>query len=120
LAARLDREVGLALSDDLLGGIGVLNDEVAGVARHHHCLERTLCSAANLDHLVGSDEMVFHPLAAVKTGGFRLRDDGLKSAVIHVAQNLGEIPAGPEFIARRVGAADGFERCDVLVHSGEI
>jgi hypothetical protein len=53
--------------------------------------------------------MILFPLAAVGTGGPRLLDDGLKMSVVHVAEHLGKIPAGPEFIARRVGAADRFE-----------
>jgi hypothetical protein len=34
----LDGKIGLTLGDDFLGGIGVLNGEVAGLARHHHRL----------------------------------------------------------------------------------
>jgi hypothetical protein len=36
-----------SFSDDR---IGVLDDEVAGVARHHHGLRRTLASFADFDH----------------------------------------------------------------------
>jgi hypothetical protein len=118
LAACLDGEVGLALGDDLLGWIGILDDEVAGVAGHQHGLHRTLPAFADLDQLVGSDEMILFPLAAVGTGGTRLLNYSLKMAVVHVAEHLGEIPAGPEFVARRGGSADGFEGCDFLAHGG--
>ena len=115
----LDGEVGLPLGDDFFRRIGVLDDEVAGVAGHHHGLERTLCAATDLDHLVGSDEMVFQPLTAVDAGGFGLRDDGLKVTVVHITDHLGEVPVGPKFVARQIGAADGFKWGDVLAHGKE-
>lgn len=104
------------MGDDFLGRIGVLDDEVAGVARHHYGLQFTLSAAADFDHLVGSDEMVFYPLAAVGAGGFRLYDDGFKMAVVHVGEHARKVAAGPIFVARRVGAADGFKRGDFLAH----
>ena len=64
LSAGLDGEIGLALGDDFLGWIGILDDEIAGVARHHHGFEREHGTAANFDHLVGSDKMVFDRLIA--------------------------------------------------------
>jgi hypothetical protein len=36
----------------------------------------TLSAAADLDDLVESDEMIIHPLDAVGSGGFGLRDYG--------------------------------------------
>jgi hypothetical protein len=102
----LDREVGLALGDDFLRWIGVLDDEVAGVARHHHGLRRALCSLAHFDHIGDLNEMIVHPLPAVETSGASRLDDGLEIPVIRVAKHLGEVPAGPEFVARRIGAAD--------------
>jgi len=60
--------------------------------------------------------MILHPLAAVETGGAGGLDDGLEIPVIGVAQDLGEIPAGPEFIARRIGAADFFKGGDFVAH----
>ena len=112
----LDGEVGLTLCHDFLGWIGVLDDEVAGVTGHHHRLHRPLATLADFDHLVGSDEMILHLLTAVDAGGFGLRDDGLKVTVIDVAEHLGKVAAGPEFVARRVSAADGFKGSNFLVH----
>jgi hypothetical protein len=37
------------------------DDEAAGVASHHHGRQITLSAAADLDHLVGPDEMIFDP-----------------------------------------------------------
>ena len=77
---------------------------------------RPLGSAADLDHLVDSDEMVFDPLAAVETGGSGLLDDHLEVAVIHVPKHTSKIPTGPEFVSRLVGLADFFEKSDFLAH----
>jgi len=46
--------------------------------------------------------MVLHPLAAVETGGAGGFDDGLGVPVIGVSKDFGEVPAGPEFVARRI------------------
>lgn len=94
---------------DFLGWIGVLDDEVAGVAGRHHGLELALRSAADLDHFGDLNEMVLHPLAAVETGGAGGLDDGLEIPIIGVIEHFGEVPAGPELVARRVGAEDGRE-----------
>jgi len=55
---------------------------MARISRHHHGLERALRSAPDLDHIVDSDEMVFHPLAAVETGGAGFLDDRLEMAAV--------------------------------------
>ena len=97
--------------------VGFVGDfEVAGVAQHHHSLERTLRTAADFDHFGDLNEMVFHALATVETGGAGGLDDGLKIAVIGVIEHFGEVPARPELVARRVGAADGLEWRDLLAH----
>ena len=64
--------------------------------------------------------MILHPLPAVETGGAGGLDDGLEIPVVRVAEHLGEVPAGPEFIARRVRPADGFEGGDFVAHGGRI
>jgi hypothetical protein len=61
--------------------------------------------------------MVFQTLPAVETGRARLLDDGFKVPVVGVAQHPGEIPAGPEFVAGWIGAADSLKRGDVVAHS---
>jgi len=114
LPSGLNGKIGLPLSHDLLGRIGVLDDEVAGVARHHHGRDATLRTAADLDHFVDPDEMVFHLLPAVETGGAGLLDHRLEMAVIHVAEHTGKVAARPEFIARRIGAADLLKGCDTI------
>jgi hypothetical protein len=55
-------------------------------------------------------------LSAVETRGACGFDDGLEIPVIGVADYLGEVPAGPEFIARRAGAADLLKGRDFVVH----
>jgi hypothetical protein len=112
----LDGEVGLALGDDFLGRVGILDDEVAGVAGHHHRLHRPLPAFADFDHFGDSNEMILHPLPAVETGSAGLLHDGFKVAVIIVAEHLGKVTAGPEFIACGIGAADGFKGRDFVAH----
>ncbi len=51
----------LPLRDDFLGGIGILNDEVTGVARHHHGFRRSLGSFADFDHIGDVNEMIHSP-----------------------------------------------------------
>ena len=57
-------------------------------------------------------------MSAVDAGGAGFLDDALKVAVIYVAQDLGQVAAGPRFAARGMGLADGFERggADLFVH----
>ena len=57
--------------------------------------------------------MILYSLAAVETGGAGRFDDGLEIPVIRISKNLGKIAAGPEFVTRRVGAADRFKGCDL-------
>ena len=82
-----------SLRDDFLGWVRVLNDEVAGVAGEHHDFQNSPSTAADFDHLVGTDQMVLHPLSAVDAGGAGFLDDALKVAVIYIAQDLGQVAA---------------------------
>jgi len=61
LTTGLNGKTGLPERDDFLGWIGILDDEVAGVARHHHRLHGSLGTAANPDHFGDLNEMVVHP-----------------------------------------------------------
>ncbi len=110
LPARLDGEIGLAQGDDCLGGIGVLDHQIPGIAGQHHCFHRTLPALADLDHFVDFNEMIFHALAAVETGGSRLLNHRLEIAVIRVFQDAGEFARGPEFRAGGIDALDALER----------
>ena len=80
---------------------------MARISRHHHGLERALRSHADFDHFVDPDKMVFHPLATVEKGGAGQFDDHLEMAAVHIAEHASKFAAGPEFVACRVGAADG-------------
>ncbi len=120
LPPRLDGEVGLTLRHDFLAGIGVLDDKVARVARHHHGLQRAIRPAADADHFGDINEMVFEPMAAVETCGASLLDHHLKVPVIGVAEHSGEVAAGPEFIARCIRPADLLKRSDVAAQSVEV
>ncbi len=80
---------------------------MARISRDHHGPRRALRSLADFDHIVDSDEMIVHPLAAVEKGGAGRFDHRLEIPVIRIAEHAGKIAAGLEFIARRVGAAAG-------------
>ena len=116
LTPGLNRKIGLALGNDFLGGIGILDDEVAGVARHHHGLRRPHGTLADLDHIGDLNEMIVHPLATIETGRAGRLDDGLKIPVIRIAEHASEVPAGPVFVTRRVSATDGFEGGNFVAH----
>ena len=60
----LDGKIGLALRNDLFSWISVLNDQVTGVARHENRLDQPLSAFADLDHIVGVDEMILDILSA--------------------------------------------------------
>jgi hypothetical protein len=60
--------------------------------------------------------MVLHLLPAVGAGGAGFLYHRLKMAVVHVTKHAGEVPAGPEFVTRRVGAADGFKGGNFVAH----
>lgn len=110
LPAGLDGEIGLAQGDGGLGGIGVLDHQIPGVAGQHHGFHRALPALADLDHFVDFNEMILHALPAVETGGSRLLNHCLKIAVVRITQNLGKIPAGPKFRAGLVDTFDALER----------
>ena len=109
LTARLNGKIRLPQGDDFFRGVGVLHHQVAGIPREVHRLDRPLRAAADLDHFGDLNEMVLDALGAVETGGSGLLDNLLEIAVIGVAENLGEVSAGPEFPPRFIRAADKLE-----------
>ena len=104
------------MGHDFFRWIGVLDDEVAGVARHHYGLHRTLRTFANGDHIGDVNEMSLHPLTAVETGGAGRLDDGLEPPIIRVAENFGKVATGPEFAALWIGPTDDLKGGDFLAH----
>ena len=73
--ARLNGEVCLALCNNLLGRISILNYEVTGVSRELYGDRRTVASLANLDHIVEINEMIFHRLIAIAASRFCFVND---------------------------------------------
>ena len=57
-------------------------------------------------------------LIVAETGGAGRLDNGLEVSVIGVAEPASKVAAGPEFIARRVGSANGFKRGEGVVRGG--
>jgi len=119
LSARLDCEVRLAESDDGLAGIGVLDDEVTGVARHHDGLDQPGAALADRDHLVGSDEMILNAVATVETCQSGLLNDSQEVAIVHVAEHLREVAAGPILVAYWIRAPNLFKRGRDVGHGSQ-
>lgn len=82
--ARLNGEVCLALRNNLLGRIGILNYEVTGVSRELYGDRRTVASLADLDHIVEVNDMIFHRLTAVAAGCFCLVNDIQEITIISI------------------------------------
>lgn len=81
------------------------------------CIQKK--SRSFLDHIGDLNEMVLHPLTAVeasRAGGF---DHGLEIPIVCIAEHLGKVPTGPEFVTGRIGAADGFEGRGIGGHGWE-
>ena len=109
LPTGLDGEVCLAEGHDLLRRVGVLDDEIASVAREQDGLQSALAAAADGDHFGDINEMVLDPLAAVETGGLGSLHRLFEIAVVRVAEDLGKVAAGPVFGSGRVGTPDSLE-----------
>ena len=81
------------------------------------CIQKM--SRSFFDHSGDFNEMILHPLTAIEAGGVGRLDDGLEITVIRIAENLGEVATGPEFVTGRIRAADGFEGCGFGGHGKE-
>jgi hypothetical protein len=88
LAARLDGEVGLAQRDDLLIGIGVLNQQVTGVALDLEILYLPPSAGAEPHNFPGAVKMVGCILTAVLTGQDGALDRLAEALPLGIAQNL--------------------------------
>ncbi len=64
---------------------------------------------ADTDHFGDVNEMVVDALAAVKAGRAGFLDDLFEVAIVGVAEDFGEVAAGPEFVSGRVDSADALE-----------
>ena len=60
LPPRLDRKVGLTMRHNLLFRIGVLNDEVAGIARKQCDVDLTPATLSDLDHFADVSKMILN------------------------------------------------------------
>ena len=90
---RLDRKVGLTLRHDLLVGIGVLDDEVAGIARKKNGLDGPRRATPDGDHFGDVNEMVFKAMSTIETGHFGLFNNPLKIPIIAVTQYSRKVAA---------------------------
>jgi hypothetical protein len=93
LPPRLDGEISLSLCHNLLLGVGVLNSQIAGVARQENGFDWPLRAASYGDHFGDVNEMVIEAVSAVETGHLSLFNNPLEIAVIAVADHRGKIAA---------------------------
>lgn len=84
-----DGEVGLAKRHDLFGGVGVLYDQVAGIAREKNILDLSMRSFSGLDHIVGTNNMIRGLMITVLAGHPCFLDRNLEVAPLRVPQHLG-------------------------------
>lgn len=87
----------------LWGMVRVCSARLAGslaisVSGHQNGLDRALGPTADLNHIVGIDEMVFGVLTAVAASDFGLFDHAFEVAVVRVVEDPREVPAGPRFV----------------------
>ena len=92
LPARLDGEIGLAMRHDFFAGIGVLNDEVTGIAGETSSYNGSFRTTPEGDHFADVSKMVFDAMPAVETGQFGLLDHGLEVPVLGIFQNVRQPP----------------------------
>lgn len=109
LASRLHRKISLPQGDQRFAGIGVLDDEIAGVAGERPIFECALCAGTDIDHIEDSLEMVLDPVIALQTRFSRLLDHGQEMPKLGVFQNPGQFAGGPKFSTAFVGALDALE-----------
>lgn len=118
LFARLDREISLAVGDDGLARITVLDDQVAGVAGQPDVLDLPLRAGADVDHCEDILNMVLYRLAAIAAGFLGPFDDGQEMAVLRIVQHACQLPCQPELVALVIDVADALETGMVLTRDG--
>src|SRR5664280_1632626 len=110
LPPRLDGEIGLTLRHNLLVGISVLNNEVAGIARKQHNLDFPDCAIPNLDHFADVSKMVINMMPAIETRQLSLLYYSFEVPVLRVFQDICQVAALPILVIRFVRALDLLER----------
>ncbi len=99
LAPGLQGEVGLTMCDHRFGRVGVLYDQVAGVAGEAYIGNAALRTGANVDHFGDITEMVFLTVSGLNASQLRLFDDGHKIAPILIVKDGGKVTRKPELVA---------------------
>ncbi|MPN27671.1 hypothetical protein SDC9_175105 [bioreactor metagenome] len=86
LAAGLDGKVSLAVGNDRLRGVAVLDDQVAGIAGEADVFDLPFCPRADVDHCEDILKMVGRSLATLFTGYPGAFDGGKKVSVLRIIQ----------------------------------
>ena len=109
LAARLHGKISLAQGDQGFAGIGVLDDQIAGVTGEGPIFQFASRPGTDADHFEDLLEMVFDPMIALQTCFSGPLDHGQEMPKLGVFQNACEVTGGPEFVACRADALDALK-----------
>jgi hypothetical protein len=82
----LDCEISLAERNDALRRVGVLHDEVAGVARQVVVIYAPMRSLSDFDHANGSVKMIGNYMTTILTSSLRPLDNFAESLPARIAQ----------------------------------
>ena len=71
--------------------------KITGITRHEDSLDRPLSAFADLDHVVGVDEMILDIVAAVEARQLGFLNNSLEVAIIIIFKHFGKVTGRPEF-----------------------
>ncbi len=112
LQAGLHGKISLAESNHFLSGVGVLDDEVTGVAGKFDAFDFAPASFSDADHFEDILEMIGNGVTTVFAGFFCPLDGREKVPVFRVLKCFGHIAGRPVLISVFVKALDLLEnRC---------
>ena len=103
----LERKVCLPQRDTRLAWIGILDRQIARIARKQRRPDRAQCTLADLDHFGDINEMILDGLPAVQARQLGLVQHRLKVPQVAVAKRLSKLPTGPASDAQRVHVTNG-------------
>lgn len=108
LPPRLNGEVCLAERDDAFRRVGVLHDEVAGVAGEMVVFDLALRSRAERNHLHRTVQMILDALPTITARLFGLLEHGGEFLPAAVFEKFRRLASGPE-LAIFISVLDGLE-----------
>ncbi len=111
-AARLHSKIGLTQRDDILLGVGVLDNQIAGIAGKLVIFDAPLPALADRDHFADLSKMIRRVLSAGAARPDRPIDRLLEVAPLGVAEHICQIARRPE-LALAIHLTDALEGRDM-------